>query len=95
MGYSYLYCPKTTDNFDDISLTKATFRKYSKDKRCSKTNPKLSSIYYMNLRLSPKLLAKVPMVQTTLVRKIIRYEWINPFTLRAAKTGLTILIIFF
>ena len=37
--------------FDDISLTKAIFRKILKEKCLSKSNPQLSFKYFVNLKL--------------------------------------------
>ena len=71
---------KLPDYFGDISLTKATFRKYLKEKCWSKSNTQLTFKYFVKLWLIPKLLSEVSKVQTTLVKKIFRHNRVKTFT---------------
>ena len=51
--------PKQPDYFGDITLTKATFRKYLKEKYSSESNQQLSFKYFSKLCLIQKLFTKV------------------------------------
>ena len=59
------FAVKQPDNFDDISLTKAKFRKYLKKDCSSKLYLQLSFKYFANLYFISKLSSKVWPIQTT------------------------------
>ena len=79
-----LSCPKLPDYFSNISLTKRVFRKYLKENYWSEKNKPLSFKYFSNFCLIPKLLTKVSQVQTTVVKKIYRHNWVNPLNARCS-----------
>ena len=54
-----LASPKWPDNFDDISLTKAIFRKDLKENRSSELYLQLSFKHFANLYLIPKLFSYI------------------------------------
>ena len=80
---------KPSDNFGDISLTKAILGKYLMENCFSELCLQLSIKYFANLSSILKLFSQVSHVQTTLVKKISRHEWANRPILSWPCSGLT------
>ena len=68
---------KTPDYFGDISLSKSMIAKYLKESCSLKLYLKLAFKKFEKLCFIPKLFLKVYHVQTILVKKIFRHEWVN------------------